>query len=403
MATIKGIWVFNENPDIPFNYWEEQVSFRSGGNQYTSMASIYAGDDFSDQYYLTYGTTRVYGTGQKTSPDGWLSTIYQSVEFDEGQTVSESFLSWLKANATQQQEEDSEQSATATIKFVITSDDGVTLSDIQSYFEAAEGQSIQWNGTKITSDTIEVSESGTLYLVEGHANGYHINNDLIGTTVILQAGETLIINYTTVKESSPDVLNYYNVTVTLEEENPAICTITYNGKVIASLNGGESATLTCGGKKALTNIEIVSENGATATYDGKEISAGNAFTLACAGKKMLTDVVVAALTDNADSIVGTWRFNDDIVTTATDNAWYSHSVDFICQGATYTSIAYTGDGLSLSYRDLTQSPQLVTTAKDRSWKSEAYKFIEIINEPTDESFVAFLKANATQSHSGGSS
>ncbi len=72
-----------------------------------------------------------------------------------------------------------------------------------------------------------------------------------------------------------------------------ICTIRYNGKQLISLDSDAGVvTLTCAGKKALTNIEIVSEHGATVTYNGEEISGGNAFALACAGKKMLTNVDV---------------------------------------------------------------------------------------------------------------
>lgn len=72
--------------------------------------------------------------------------------------------------------------------------------------------------------------------------------------------------------------------------------ILYNGTV-KTLNGGQSATLACKGKKPVTNIAIVFGSAGTIVYNGTEtaVEAGNTATMECAEKRMLTDVVVSVL------------------------------------------------------------------------------------------------------------
>lgn len=80
----------------------------------------------------------------------------------------------------------------------------------------------------------------------------------------------------------------------LVEAETSPTTITYNGTEIASLEEGQTATLSCAGKKMAGNV-VVSFGGAGGiTYNGSttELEAGKTATLQCSGKKMATDVVV---------------------------------------------------------------------------------------------------------------
>ena len=70
--------------------------------------------------------------------------------------------------------------------------------------------------------------------------------------------------------------------------------ISYNGKLIASIAPGQTATVKCGGKRAADNIEVAFGSPGTVLYDANEtgINTGKRAILDCTGKKMLTDVVI---------------------------------------------------------------------------------------------------------------
>ena len=77
--------------------------------------------------------------------------------------------------------------------------------------------------------------------------------------------------------------------------------ITYNGRTIATFEEGQTATLVCAGKMAVSNIVVVFESVGRIIYNNMttEVDAGKTATLFCAGKKMLTDVVVDILDNNS--------------------------------------------------------------------------------------------------------
>lgn len=70
--------------------------------------------------------------------------------------------------------------------------------------------------------------------------------------------------------------------------------ITYNGTAIASIEAGQTATLSCAGKKAKTDIIINFISAGVIIYNNTEttVETGKTATLSCAGKKMLTDIMV---------------------------------------------------------------------------------------------------------------
>lgn len=65
-------------------------------------------------------------------------------------------------------------------------------------------------------------------------------------------------------------------------------------EIIGSLEGGQTATLACAGKKAVGNIVVAFDGVGSITYNGSttEVESGKTATLQCAGKKMTGDVYV---------------------------------------------------------------------------------------------------------------
>jgi hypothetical protein len=84
-------------------------------------------------------------------------------------------------------------------------------------------------------------------------------------------------------------------------------TIEYDSKCIATLDNGQTATLKCAGKKAVTDIIVPISGKGTITYNGVEtaIESSKVAYLSCAGKKLLTDVIVKSSVTNLTGT--TWR------------------------------------------------------------------------------------------------
>ena len=111
-----------------------------------------------------------------------------------------------------------------------------------------------------------------------------------------------------------------------------------------------------------------------------------------------------------DTIVGTWLFNEYI--NVNGGAWYA--VDFTSNGTTYIAMsdkrseASSAHDMSLKYFKSASSYDTAFSGAEE-FTNEAYRTITITAEPTDEEFIAWLKANATKQtitndgpHSGGS-
>lgn len=76
-------------------------------------------------------------------------------------------------------------------------------------------------------------------------------------------------------------------------ETPTI--ITYNSEDIARLKKGQTATLSCSGKKMTSNVIVSFKSAGSISYNGliTEVEAWKTATLKCAGKKMISDAYVA--------------------------------------------------------------------------------------------------------------
>lgn len=98
-----------------------------------------------------------------------------------------------------------------------------------------------------------------------------------------------------------------------------------------------------------------------------------------------------------ETIVGTWIFNENI--SVNGSAWYS--VNFTSNGVSYIAFSdrnsQTADIHDMSLRYFKTSTTYDTAfGADGSWRNEAYRTVTISEEPTDEEFVTWLKANATK-------
>lgn len=94
MATIKGVWIFNDDPIEGYsNVVHQTINFISNGNTYTSLEFTY---DNEGIHQIEYGATVIYhGYGGFTNDD------YKTVDFGTTeQTVSDEFLTCMQANAT---------------------------------------------------------------------------------------------------------------------------------------------------------------------------------------------------------------------------------------------------------------------------------------------------------------
>lgn len=112
MATIKGIWIFNKNPETALT--QEAVNFTSNGVSFTSMRCAYG----YNSYELYYNSTPAFAMS------AWNSA-YTEVDFgDTEQTVSDAFLSFMTTYAEQQ---------TGVINITATSTKGVLLHTAGKY------------------------------------------------------------------------------------------------------------------------------------------------------------------------------------------------------------------------------------------------------------------------------
>lgn len=98
-----------------------------------------------------------------------------------------------------------------------------------------------------------------------------------------------------------------------------------------------------------------------------------------------------------ETIVGTWLFNENIAVNG--GAWYS--VNFTSNGVSYIAMSDRSSQTS-TIHDMTlryfKNSTIYVYAFNGSgtWEDEAYRTIIINEEPTDEEFITWLKANATK-------
>ena len=123
MATVKGVWVWNDVPAESTNYIEEMVDFTTGNGTKWFGFMIGQSSYYIIAYYMYGGTNYegAYTYGQ------WNYESYRTIDFGETEkTVSDTFYSYLTANATQ---------PPTLVEISITSKDGVRLATAGTYNE----------------------------------------------------------------------------------------------------------------------------------------------------------------------------------------------------------------------------------------------------------------------------
>lgn len=125
MATLKGIWVFNDGVADDLDTITPNTfsfNFTSNGNSYTSFVTQYGGEFGMAQIY--YDSTLAYGGDMDTS---WQNEAYKTINITSEPT-DEAFITWLTANATQQASEEEEP----TTSVVTVEYDGLVVATIPS-------------------------------------------------------------------------------------------------------------------------------------------------------------------------------------------------------------------------------------------------------------------------------
>ena len=105
------------------------------------------------------------------------------------------------------------------------------------------------------------------------------------------------------------------------------------------------------------------------------------------------NVIIGTLDVADDSAIGTWVFNDEVF--CDQGYWYSFK--FHTAEKSYDGMYLDIDFIDHFTGDFSASNYQAETAYDGytdGWQGEHYKTITITEEPTDEDFITWLKANA---------
>jgi hypothetical protein len=110
MAKIKGKWVFNETITLDgLTSDGVSVNFETDGYSCTQMYKGADHDSLDPELCYTgipnNHSLAYHSTGGHDGSKGWQTEAYRTVDFGTNeQTVDDTFLTWMQANATQQAE-----------------------------------------------------------------------------------------------------------------------------------------------------------------------------------------------------------------------------------------------------------------------------------------------------------
>lgn len=108
MTTIKGVWVFNEAPDLTGYLPLDPVlfNFTSNGQAFLGMYSNYGPFEYISEitdYEIDGMISTKYNTVVPNYGSSWVDDAYRTVDFgDTAQEVPEDFYAWFTANAVYQ-------------------------------------------------------------------------------------------------------------------------------------------------------------------------------------------------------------------------------------------------------------------------------------------------------------
>ena len=114
MATVKGVWVFNDTVDIDSMPFSTHVNFNSyASNEYGEFTTLYGFSCISTRHTVNYLFDLDGGLYQTTvyeETTGWNDVRSKVVDFGSTeQEVSDEFYAWFTANATRQADEPEEE------------------------------------------------------------------------------------------------------------------------------------------------------------------------------------------------------------------------------------------------------------------------------------------------------
>lgn len=230
MATLKGIWVFNDEPFLSSSSTYFDVNFTSNNSSYNQIGF--------DEDSASYGVISLYYNSQEAYTygsymNGWINEAYKTVDFGTTeQTVDDTFYTWLTANATQQATEEEETTTSAvTVEY-----DGAVVATIENGNKAT----IPIAGKKMKTDIVitvpeaesggdsgidsalpvevstaadmdallELGDVGGIYKYVGESTEVYERNALY---ILEEAGFALTVNSVSAEYMSDDVVAYFKI------------------------------------------------------------------------------------------------------------------------------------------------------------------------------------------------
>lgn len=179
MSTIKGVWVFNDS--LSLREFNQSVNFTSNGKSYFKM-SLFNYD--AAEYTLEYDYS-----GNSDNDDAWFSPnagstqtwrneAYKTVDFGSTeQDVSDTFLTWIQANATYQR--------TPTLTYDLNKlhlNDGTYSITVRANAEGYRSAVSNAVNYVLQHLTIDASVSGNILTISGMQSGVSKTITLYGET-----------------------------------------------------------------------------------------------------------------------------------------------------------------------------------------------------------------------------
>lgn len=170
-------------------------------------------------------------------------------------------------------------------------------------------------------------------------------------------------------------------TITIEEKTESGIVIKYGDEILATLKSGQTATLHCADKLMKADV-IISAEYNTGEYPEYPEYDGS------------IDVDGSGSDDNS-SMLGTWKWLT--LPNILDNETYTANIKFESNGESYDTMGVYDDSGSayLYYGD--KAVYQAYWSED----NEVYKTFTITEEPTDETIIEYIKANATKQNTSG--
>lgn len=339
LQTLAGTtWKFNDTILFLANFTTFRVNFNvlSGDYYTTKFISIYLSSYLYYKYPYGGGTANVKVCSTKSV---WYSEDYKTIKIIDGEdATNEIFIDWMLSNATLVEEEPTatvityngstiatlEAGQTATIKTAETEvEHDIVVKAGGAKAEEVESTHALYNGVKLPKIPEDVlAQYPYAWIRKNTSSG---NYDLvfaatswfITTNMYCVEGESAILPWYTVPIATADsAMSWtFNKNTTgnfaVDADRPVFWSnhdipngfatdIYFEGTEPEPIEEEPEATET-------TPIVI--------TYDGKEIAslkAGQTATVKCANTEADFDIVVSAKAEEDDSIVGTWVINDTV-------------------------------------------------------------------------------------------